>query len=481
MMEVQLPNSTLNDVLSSPIDWSKFLTDRGLRRFLEDLQANILKGHGREHTANVFLKFDKSNVAALRSATRSLAAGCTSALKQLKDAQRFKAGLGDGGRVLCFLLTRSGYDALQKPAPADQAFKDGLKARSGALFDTPPIQWDSHLGGGAEVDALLLVADSSASKVAFYLDKLRRYLAGGPIAILGVEIGVAYKHVVGGKREGVENFGYVDGRSQPLFLAEQIASEPKANWDPAFAPKQFIVPDSGGAGAWSAGSYFVFRKLEQNVRGFKSREQDLADALSLAGADRERAGALAVGRFEDGTPTVLSCKENNASPVPNDFNYSADPQGAKCPFRAHIRKSNPRGESVRLGATVADERSHIMARRGITYGSRVQADDGEFLDRPSGGVGLLFMAYMSDIAHQFEFTQSSWVNQPKFVSGFKPGDAITGIDPVIGQRPGPATDAMPWSDQCSGHSTPDTDFAGFVSMRGGDYFFAPSRSFLASL
>ena len=73
MMEVQLPNSTLNDVLSSPIDWSKFLTDRGLRRFLEDLQANILKGHGREHTANVFLKFDKSNVAALRSATRSLA------------------------------------------------------------------------------------------------------------------------------------------------------------------------------------------------------------------------------------------------------------------------------------------------------------------------------------------------------------------------------------------------------------------------
>jgi hypothetical protein len=42
----------------------------------------------------------------------------------------------------------------------------------------------------------------------------------------------------------------------------------------------------------------VFRKLEQNVRRFKQVEEDPADALELTGDDRERAGAMIVGRFE---------------------------------------------------------------------------------------------------------------------------------------------------------------------------------------
>ena len=97
-------------------------------------------------------------------------------------------------------------------------------------------------------------------------------------------------------REGIEHFGYVDGRSQPLFLLEDIDAEENAtdgiaNWDPAFPLEQVIVPDPAAPDpAVHFGSYFVYRKLEQNVRRFKRQEQKLADRLF--GADDERAGAM---------------------------------------------------------------------------------------------------------------------------------------------------------------------------------------------
>ena len=230
--------------------------------------------------------------------------------------------------------------------------------------------------------------------------------------------------------------------------------------------------------ATSLGSYFVFRKLEQNVKRFKQREEALANALGLAGVDAERAGALVVGRFEDGTPLVLASGEKDEPPF-NDFNFASDPKSERCPFRAHIRKPNPRRGSTaflnefRLRDHRGGERGHIMARRSITYGSRHLDGRGVPVDWPSGGVGLLFMAYMADIANQFEFTQAAWANNKDFV------DLWAGIDPVIGQvtqaRPLAGNDG--WSDK----SNLDFDIADFVTLKGGEYFFAPSLSFLRSI
>ena len=40
--------------LTVPLEWKK-----ADREVLKDLQGNILKGHGREHTINLFLQFDR--------------------------------------------------------------------------------------------------------------------------------------------------------------------------------------------------------------------------------------------------------------------------------------------------------------------------------------------------------------------------------------------------------------------------------------
>ena len=167
-----------------------------------------------------------------------------------------------------------------------------------------------------------------------------------------------------------------------------------------------LVKDpNSGRGSQRYGSYFVFRKLEQNVKGFKDAETQLAEVLKLEGEEAERAGALVVGRFEDGTPVTLQKDEGMHNPVFNNFNYQNDTKGSKCPFQGHIRKVNPRNASTK---SRIEERGHRIARRGITYGKRRK----DLTDRPMGNVGLLFMCFQADIAKQFEHLQKMAMPQP---------------------------------------------------------------------
>jgi deferrochelatase/peroxidase EfeB len=196
--------------------------------------------------------------------------------------------------------------------------------------------------------------------------------------------------------------------------------------------------------------------------------------------------------------------ESNKPTIPNDFNYDGDPDGLKCPFHAHVRKSNPRLESVkengRFAGSDQEELGHRIARRGITYGGPLSAAD-NLDDLPEKGVGLLFMCYQSDIWEQFEFIQRFWCNNPVFL---KPGIDIppsedpipdelprTGLDAVIGQKQGEQEDPVigeapqppqNWPQEW-GKATvePKNQFGQFVTLKGGEYFFSPSITFLRNL
>lgn len=469
--------------LNASLEWTKATPPE--KASLQNLQGNILKGHGREHTVNVLLKLDPADIPGNRAFVRGLGNSVTNAWDQLESAKKHReakdAGLDPPASppFVALFISATGYARLGlTPAqtPADPRFKAGLKKSGPTLKDPAVSEWDSELRG--DIDVLLLVgAEKPADAKNAVKDLLKPKKPG--VVVLRQEVGIAYKNANG---DGVEHFGYVDGRSQPLMLVEDIEREAQFStgikqWDPTFPLGTALVSDPAGDSS-AFGSYFVFRKLEQNVKGFKEREDLLADALGFKGNDRERAGALAVGRFEDGTPIVLQHGEGMQHPVSNNFGYDEDQAGRKCPFQSHIRKTNPRGDSIRLGATLEEERSHLMARRGITYGKR-RTRKGEFLDRPRGGVGLLFMAYQNDIANQFEFTQVFWANNPNFVKGPTSTDPRdTGIDPVIGQ--GSVTDQN-WPTTWGGDATINFSFGGFVTMKGGEYFFAPALSTLKAL
>ena len=101
-------------------------------------------------------------------------------------------------------------------------------------------------------------------------------------------------------------------------------------------------------------------------------------------------------------------------------------------------------------------------------------------DNAPSSSGLYFICLNANIARQFEFVQSAWLQSPKF------GGLESERDPLIGNRQpradGAATDsfAMP----TDGPTRCIAGIPSFVKMQGGAYFFLPglrALRFLATL
>jgi Dyp-type peroxidase family len=465
--------------LNSSISWKNAAPDDVT--MLDNLQPNIVKPHVREFLTLLFLQFD--DPAGAKSFLKTLSTSMMkSANEHLREIEAFKADPPIPGTPYIGLgLTKKGYEKLGiAPIPGDTVFGDGMQ--KSPLNDPDVSTWDPYFK--KPIHAVVLIGDMlNETKVAAHDQVMSLIGSAYGVKIVGSQDGLGLHNNNG---QGIEHFGYVDGRSQPLFLEEDIDAEENgtdgtANWDPDFPLGQVIVSDPAAPDpSVHFGSYFIYRKLEQNVRLFKEEEENLADRLF--GAEEEIAGAMIVGRFEDGTPVTMQFEDGVESPVPNNFNYFSDTSGAKCPFSGHIRKTNPRGSGG--FEDHADERKHLMARRGQTYGVRTDnPNDGRTDNKPDKNVGLLFMAFNSDIGNQFEFTQEKWANSagfPKVPPGFPP----PGIDPVIGQMPndGPRPNmegAENWGDPGSLKTVATVPRA--VTMKGGEYFFMPSLAFLRSL
>lgn len=486
--------------------------DKANEAWLRNLQGNILSGHGRDHTVHLFLRLPDS-IAGAKALVRELSALVTSAHKQETERQQFKA-FGIPGRLFGNLfLSAHGYRKLgfeeaelreafheepDEPRPTRSNFLDGMAEHAVAdLGDPSPANWDP---GFENIDAMVLLADDDEG----YLSREARKLVDSlefRCDVARIERGTALRNDDG---EGIEHFGYVDGRSQPLYLTTDFEGLVNGSigpgttekdggridkWNPFEPLERVLQRDPLAKDADCLGSFFVFRKLEQNVRDFTIEEQRLADVIGLKEEEWERAGAMTVGRFRDGSPLALSQTDGLIPPKDNNFRFDVeDESGLKCPLQAHIRKTNPRGDiqTTFPGATEADERRRRITRRGITYGKRnrhpnaFQALD----DLPSKGVGLLFMCFQASVRAQFAFMQRGWANNQNFVQ-----PSGTGIDPIIGQqdRDDPTLPPIDLIDQTwrpeYGASQPEKKafFGNFVIMKGGEFFFAPSIPFLNAL
>jgi deferrochelatase/peroxidase EfeB len=410
---------------SEPIDQN----DPKYDDFLEDLQGNILNGHGRDHAVHIFIAFEPNKVAEVKAWIAKFATfKITSAKSQLDASEEYKLTKKDAGLFSHFALSAFGYNYLEIPNNKQphgsnpqgrpgilpettipfyaDSFQDGLKKRQAVLLDPPIAYWED--GFKERIDALIILAadnpaDLSAAEIA--LRGELKEIATIKVVETGLTLRRKFETTVGStvvqKDFGtvVEHFGYADGVSQPAFLEKQLKDVKSNYWKHPGAPlKLVLIPDPNGTSFVSFGSFLVFRKLEQNVKGFKTAEAKLSKELKLP---KELGGAMAVGRYEDGTPLVLqpgdgAWAESATPKIPNDFNYAGDPDGLKCPFHSHVRKSNPRLESVkekgRFAGSDEEELGHRIARRGITYGGPLSASD-DLDELPEKGVGLLFMCY----------------------------------------------------------------------------------------
>lgn len=461
----------LRDLLINPLD----ATQTDAQTFMQRVQGNILKGHARAHSAQVFLAFNADVPAARAWIAGALSDRLTSGHGQEEQTQQWKAKRDLGEPFLAFFLSYDGYVRLgidDSFTPTDAYFRAGMKASpagvGNTVTDPRPGSWDVNFRG--RIDAMVLAADDDRAR----LDATVAMLTGELAAFIErsfVERGDALHFDFGGGRDKVdiEHFGHQDGISQPRMVKKDIEAEIAArgadNWNPGAPLSLCFVEEPNRPDEF--GSYFVFRKLGQNVKAFNTARDELAQKL---GATSDEASALAVGRHRDGRPVMPATAPQPGADA-NDFNFKTDDQGAVCPFQAHIRKTNPRGDIVTiLGQTEEFERSMRILRRGITFGERPDLEPGSDLPAPESGVGLLFMCYQSRLI-QFVIQQEG-ADSDDFV---RPG---VGPDATLGINASGVEQQWPVGGVAGAQSF---RMANFVTMAGGEYFFAPSLSFLATL
>lgn len=503
---------------------------------LSDLQANILKGHGRAFAHHIFLELQPSKIADAKVWVAKFTADrVTSALKLEQARRRFKATGADGGAVFTLSISAAGYSALgfspdqmpkERETPANNivgdspAFPNGAKASAKKLGDDvndwePAFKEKDENDKERHVDVLVLVADDHPEKASQLAGRIVQEVNAFSNVLLNQKGHVLYRKAADAGHIGIEHFGYADGVSQPLYFKDEIdAQASNSNWDDREPLNLVLVPDPQGQDINSFGSFLVFRKLEQNVSAFMEAEE--AEIPPIRESDgivnKDISGAMMVGRFRNGTPLITSGgfagEIRHESQITNDFDYGNDPPpqpsdqtmySFKCPFFAHTRITNPRADiavvppsfvhSVRLTRRAMPYQD--KSRFGVEKEDQLIVTDEELSNnRPKTGVGLLFMSYQAHIGKQFEFIQNNWANH-----GHIAGRNI-GQDGVIGQvselpatglpfkpdRPDLQPRRLPeqWGHDVS-LAAKQISFGGFVRNKGGEYFFTPSISSLRRL
>jgi Dyp-type peroxidase family len=178
------------------------------------------------------------------------------------------------------------------------------------------------------------------------------------------------------------HFNFADGLSQPGLAAPD---RPARDTVP---PGDLLLGYRNGLGdrpalrgrLWMDGTFLVVRKLRQYPERLREQVPDAADRARL------------MGRHEGGHNLI-----NGAGAEDNDFDYTGDAQGTKCPLYAHVRRANPRATRPDL--------MHLprILRRGMSYGPRLNGDQPAQADVDRG---LVFMAFNASIAEQFELVQA---------------------------------------------------------------------------
>jgi deferrochelatase/peroxidase EfeB len=464
---------------------------------LDDVQGNILKGHGRKYSALVMFRFgseQRLNRAMLRDSTNPAKGhAITTAAQQQVDAARHRlrerrrvvqeeAGrFGGDPPFRSLLLTAAGMVRCGIPqgevngGTTDWAdFWNGMSRES--LADPEPWVEEYRV----PPDGAWLIAHASETTLKAMVEQCQNWLAEGYRAeVFHVEWGFRWDpcdHQV-----GHEPFGFADG-----FTPVRVAAHHRGfiGWLRAkveriafWFQRANVLPEEQiliRAPAELAGSSFlVLRKLEQNVQAFSKAEMELARQIeALAPNKRPRckdAGALLVGRERDGTPLVEGGRARMTR-----FSFQRDDEGRGCPFHAHIRKMNPRqdfdGHGNRIAATRAEQLRRQFMRRGVVYGDedrlRLRWHNPE--NAPAAGVGLLFIGYMSDIGGQFVEIHRHWALVHAFPSG-----KDEGADPMF--EPGAAA-KWRWSAE----PALSVELKGrLVTPKGGVYFLVPCLTWLA--
>jgi deferrochelatase/peroxidase EfeB len=368
-------------------------------------------------------------------------------------------------------FTAAGLSALGLTVSTSTGFPDefvqGAIARAKALTGgsknlgdngaSGPEHWLSSLGTEGAAHAILstwALDDASRGAVTAQVTAL---CAASGVQALG-------SHDADDLPDSFVHFGFRDGISQPNIDGAPMRKT-GLGFQPIVATGEIVtgyanqdgltlpVPLSPQFG--NNGSYSAFRILEQDVPAFFAYVE--AQAAKL-GVPPSQIQASFCGRQPDGAPLAT-----RTGPGLNHFDYADDPQGKKCPYDSHIRRSHPRS-SLDFGPPPDGEGyRHRILRRALPYGPPW---DPAHPDQDHTSRGLIGHFLGASLAQQFEFVMTQWVNGRTVADHLS--DALLGDNTPAGQL-----------RMADGRML--TGFSRFTLTRGSAYLFFPSLTALETL
>jgi len=316
------------------------------------------------------------------------------------------------------------------------------------------------------------------------VDAAARDKLGGELVALAADCGVSELipredgtrldgNTLGPSRRLV-HFGYTDGIARPDVVWD---GGPVRDGQVSF--RHFVLGYSDET-CWSApgpraaaaelvrgSSYGAFCWIYQDVATFNRFLRDngplMFPELSPPAAEELLAAKL-LGRWRDGTPLVVPRDRPDAA-TDNTFDYASDAEGRACPFSAHVRVMNPRGDALR---PVVVEGVPSVLRRGTPYGKVLEGVEDDGCDR-----GLIGVFLCSDIRRQI-YTLTGWGQRTDFAESSRGADRRQ--DALIGNRVAPADNRFVAPGAAAAPTLP-----AFVRIKGAALLLYPGRSTLQAL
>ena len=467
------------------------------KSILKEVQAGILKAHGKDYVKCIFIKLndklDEDNLIDFFS----LYSPC-SAYQQKKISEKYKLKKRSKKSILNIFFSRYGFEKLgytinlHAPNPPEsESFtkvsirteeqREGIQYWKGmrhihAIDNDPPIKkWeDSYV---QNLDMFVTLAGNDIDRIKKTYEEFCCTLNTMNIGtVIHKEQGKTITKIVKGKKIHFEPFGYRDGISKIKFFKNDKLIKTQL---PLVVDKHY-------------GSYLVFRKLHQDVNGFDKRIRVLAGEIAKTFINEkgvhphkeafiEFVEGQVMGRFKNGVPISLS-PNSREKDIPclhsfNNFNlildkvtgnkiigkgYNDDKDGAKCPIHAHIRLANPRTKELLIDIN-QPKPPRVIIRRSIPY--KYSKDD----------QGLLFMCFQRDLISQFIAIQENWFNAISYG-----GKENLKVDPIVGTKDassGNEENPLEWNNIWGKKGDLKFSFSDFVTLKGGEFFYAPPLSF----
>ncbi len=410
-----------------------------------DIQGNILRGYNFAAGLHYFVKVHDEESG--RALLRDLLPEVTRAVEWTKPpAIALNVALTHSG-----LKTLGVEEAVLDSLPC--AFRAPIRERAPRQLGDDVDDWEPHLGT-RDTHILVLLASSEKPRGKpeeplparypqlecaglWLMERLRTHDAE-----------LVYRQDVAALGDQREHFGFADGLGQPAVqgMTNNLLGQGTPDADPGawrdIKAGEFILgyPNEDGEyadavcgpAAWLLydGTYMVYRKLEQDVPGFRQllsgQAETYAEAELNSGrltcplsprAGFELMAAKLVGRWRDGRALELEpgpardkdedLRTKKSPNLDNNFRYGDDRGGHICPVGAHVRRTNPRD----LGPTGQDARRHRIIRRGMPYGPSYDGWDGEGerTENPDHQKrGLIFTCFNAELERQFEVVQGQW-------------------------------------------------------------------------